>query len=1023
MDDVVDRASAERAQTTRHASLEGHAARDERMLKALFDQSATGFAILDRDFKYVRVNAAFAQQFGDVASQFTGRGYTDAAGDCSETLRGLTEVARTKKAIRVAARPEFWAVNSTVANVDWMVEPLLDQDGELEWLVLSSIDVTEQKRTELELRQRESLYRAVFTAMDEGVVCQSATGEITVANPAAARITGRSEREMRGRTSDDPWWQAVHEDGSPFPGHEHPSIVTLRTGIAQSNVVMGIRGPDGTKRWLSINSQLLPPEALAQTVVTTFRDITEQRAAQKRLRESEERLRLILANSPDTIVYSDRNLRVTELFNPRAPLLAGAMIGKTERDYLPPDEAERFLTLREYVLTTGNSTCEELSVSLGGSVHWYDASFHPLRNDRGEVAGVVTYRRDITERKRAEEGQQRLNRALRLMSKCSKLLVHADDESRFLRAICQLIVTDGGYLAASVRDPYTNDVLCRVERSEREPADPDQVGARSKPGSEGSSKAPAIHPGRAPELVSERALPSPAGSYIDIPLTSGDRDHSGLTNHSADADAGSDDRISGDHGVLTIYSIDANAFSRDEVALLDELGRDVAYGIRTLRMGLNHRAAEEKLAFLAYHDPLTKLPNRRLLRERFERAAANADRAGDRVAVLFLDLDSFKEINDGLGHDVGDKLLVRIAERLQKNVRLTDTVSREGGDEFAVLLAGIPDVHAMARIAQTLLGAIAEPFDIDLNTLTTSLSMGISVYPDDGRDFDRLRNQADTALHHAKESGRNAYRFFSNQMSADSLARTEMQLQLREALKRGEFYLCYQPQICIRDNRITAVEALLRWQRSDLDTLLPDRFIPIAERSGLIIPIGDWVLNEACRQAAAWREAGLADLIVAVNLSALQIRRGNLASVVTLALERSRLPASSLELELTESILLQDTELTISTLQALHTIGVRFAIDDFGTGYSSLSYLKRLAVSKLKIDRLFISNLTEDAGDAAIVKAIIQLGHTMQLEVVAEGVETADQLVFLKDSGCDQAQGLLFSMPVSAGDVPRLFTA
>jgi diguanylate cyclase (GGDEF)-like protein/PAS domain S-box-containing protein len=717
---------------------------------------------------------------------------------------------------------------------------------------------------------------------------------------------------------------------------------------------------------------------------------TEQRAAQKRLRESEERLRLILANSPDTIVYSDRSLRVTEVFNPHAPFLADAMIGKTERDFLPPEEAERFLALRESVLTTGNSAREELSVSLGGSVHWYDATFQPLRDNHGELVGVVTYRRDITERKRAEHEQQRLNRALRLVTTCSQLLVQADDESRFLRAICQFIVTDGGYHAASVRDPNTNDVLCRAERSEREPA------------------GPAVHSGRAPKLVSERAVRSSAGSSIDIPLIISD--DGGLTTYSVAADAGSADRIRADYGVLTIYSAEPDAFSRDEVALLDELGGDVTHGIRILRMRLDHRAATDQLAFLAYHDPLTKLPNRRLLRERFERAEANADRTGDRVAVLFLDLDSFKEINDGLGHDVGDKLLVRIAERLQKHLRITDTVSREGGDEFAVLLAGIPDVHAIAQIAQTLLGAIAEPFDIDLNALTTSLSIGISVYPDDGRVFDTLRNRADTALHHAKESGRNAYRFFSNQMSADSIARTEMQLQLREALKRAEFYLCYQPQFCVRDGRITALEALLRWQRSGLDTLLPDTFIPIAERSGLIIPIGDWVLNEACRQAAAWREAGFADLIVAVNLSALQIRRGNLASVVTLALERSGLPASSLELELTESMLLQDTDLALSTLQALHTMGVRFAIDDFGTGYSSLSYLKRLAVNKLKIDRSFIANLSEDVGDAAIVKAIIQLGHTMQLEVVAEGVETADQLVFLKDSGCDQAQGSLFSM-------------
>jgi diguanylate cyclase (GGDEF)-like protein/PAS domain S-box-containing protein len=425
-----------------------------------------------------------------------------------------------------------------------------------------------------------------------------------------------------------------------------------------------------------------------------------------------------------------------------------------------------------------------------------------------------------------------------------------------------------------------------------------------------------------------------------------------------------------------------------------------------------HKAAERKLAFLAHHDPLTQLPNRVLVRDRFEQAIAAAQRKQARVAMMLLDLDNFKQINDSLGHATGDQLLIGVAERLRSCVRASDTVSREGGDEFALLLTDVGDFDGAARVALQVLAAIEEPFHIDTNLLHTTISIGISFYPTDGSDFETLRKNSDVALFHAKDSGRNTYRFFDENMNREAVTPLQTQANLRAALENGDFRLHYQPQIRLSDSRIVGAEALLRWQRSERDLVAPASFIPAAEHSGLIIPIGEWVLNEACRQAVEWRAAGLPDLLVSVNLSAVQFRRGNILRAVPIALKRSGLAAEMLELELTESVLLHDTEATLGALRALKKIGVRLAIDDFGTGYSSLSCIKRLGVHKLKIDGSFVRGLGESAEDAAIVRAIIQLGRTLELDVVAEGVESDVQLAFLRENGCGQIQGYLVGRPV-----------
>jgi diguanylate cyclase (GGDEF)-like protein len=425
------------------------------------------------------------------------------------------------------------------------------------------------------------------------------------------------------------------------------------------------------------------------------------------------------------------------------------------------------------------------------------------------------------------------------------------------------------------------------------------------------------------------------------------------------------------------------------------------------------RQAEARIEYLAHHDALTGLPNRVLLRDRFEHAVAAADRTRTRAAMLFLDLDNFKVVNDTLGHVAGDKLLLEAVARLSRCTRESDTISRQGGDEFILLLRDIPEQETVERIAGEVLDQLAEPVEINGHLMNASCSIGIAMYPEDGSDFDSLLQKADAAMYNAKGAGRNTFRFYDEQMNRQAREHLLLQNRLHQALLQAEFYLQYQPQLEIDSGRVIGVEALLRWNNPDLGEVVPARFIPVAEDAGLIVQIGAWVLEEACRQGQALRQAGWPDLTMAVNLSALQFRRAGLVKTVAGALERSGLPPQLLELELTESVLLQDVENNLETVRQLKALGVRLSIDDFGTGYSSLSYLKRFAVNKLKIDRSFVRDINIDPDDAAIVRAVIQLARSLRLETIAEGVETQEQLAFLREEGCREVQGFLFSRPLS----------
>lgn len=433
------------------------------------------------------------------------------------------------------------------------------------------------------------------------------------------------------------------------------------------------------------------------------------------------------------------------------------------------------------------------------------------------------------------------------------------------------------------------------------------------------------------------------------------------------------------------------------------------------------REHRERLYHLVHHDALTNLPNRMLLQDRLARMTMKAKRNNTYVAVMFLDLDRFKKVNETLGHDIGDKLLLGVAKRLENCVRKSDTVARLGGDEFAILLDDLRDVKFVAVVARKILQALSKPIMVEEYELYATSSIGISLYPDDSEDLDVLLRCADTALYRAKDAGKNNYQYYTADMNTRAFEFLLMESGLRKAIDNNELVVFYQPLIDLENNKLIGMEALLRWRHPEKGMISPGDFIPLAEETGLIEPIGEWVLRAACAQNKQWQDAGYPPVKVSVNMSARQFSKKNIAEMIGDILEETGLSPEHLGIEITESVIMQDVKSTISKLKQLHKMGVSLSIDDFGTGYSSLSYLKLFPIDNLKIDRSFVFNITSDSTDAAIAASVILLAHSMNLKVVAEGVETEEQLEVLRQQGCDYVQGFLFSRPLAAEEFVPFF--
>jgi diguanylate cyclase (GGDEF)-like protein/PAS domain S-box-containing protein len=685
-----------------------------------------------------------------------------------------------------------------------------------------------------------------------------------------------------------------------------------------------------------------------------------------------------LAGVADAVIVVDSNYAVTYL-NPAAAHLIGRSAADTLGQPLSSvlriareDEGTRFDRLLESVRQSGDKVDLVGDTSLigpGGVRIPVEGCASPIRDVAGQLAGAVIVFRDVTGRRAAAQALQSSEESR--AENAEALFEEKERAQVTLNSIGDAVVSTNFW----GRVTYLNNVAERMTGWTQ---------------SQASGRA-VDDVFRLIDVTSRNPIATPTARAIIENRTVGVAEDCML--------------LRGDGAELAVETSAAPIHDRQGGVIGAVM---VAHDVTTARE-LSH-----KLARLALHDSLTDVPNRTLLSDRLDQAMMRAHRAGTSVAVLYIDLDRFKHINDSLGHAIGDQLLKSVAERLQTCVRSSDTVSRQGGDEFLVLLADVVHPHDAALCAEKIIVALDQPLRIAGHDLRITASVGIATFPGDAADAETLLRNADFAMYQAKYTGRNNYQFFRPEMNANAIERQSVETDLRQAVTRREFVLNYQPKIDLETGVVVGVEALIRWQRPRHGMVLPARFIPVAEESGLILPIGRWVLDTACRQARAWQDEGLAPLSIAVNVSAVELRAKDFLTNVRQILEQYRIEPRFLELELTETFMMQDWKSTAEILRALKGLGVRIALDDFGTGYSSLSYMKRFPIDALKIDQSFVRDMTSDSDDASIVSAVIDMGRSLNMRVVAEGIQTRDQLQFLKARHCPEGQGFYFSPPVPA---------
>jgi diguanylate cyclase (GGDEF)-like protein/PAS domain S-box-containing protein len=716
--------------------------------------------------------------------------------------------------------------------------------------------------------------------------------------------------------------------------------------------------------------------------------------AEMALRSSEMQLHLVTENVPAMIVYFDRNF-VCGFSNTQYARFFGfskaGIIGKHMADVIGTDSFEVILHHLHRVMDGHAVSYEVERISCEGARRQMHVSFAPDIDASGHVKGSYALVIDVTASKVAENAI----RTHALQQEAIAVYGQFALESRDIGALVSnaaAMVTSGLDIEHSgvFRFIHGQQDLLLVAGVGWTAGAVESATANAAPG---TSMRAALTSGVPVEVPDLRAAGHPV-----FPLFEKNAGNlSGLEVVIPTSD--------GPFGILGAYRGDAQGFTREDSNFLKAIAT-------ALGTAIGRHRVEERLSHVAQFDSITGLPNRTLFQDRLMQAVARARRRKSAIALIFLDLDGFKEINDTLGHKAGDRLLRAVGARLKHSLREGDTVARLGGDEFTVILEDLHDRDEATAVAHKVLGALTRPLTLDKQQFAVTASAGLTVYPEDSRSVETLLKNADTAMYHAKDKGKNNLQSYTPQMTTLKRERVTLENQLRRALESNELFLEYQPQIDLRTGGIVGVEALARWLHPELGIVPPGRFIPLAEKSGLIVPIGRWALATACVQGVAWQKSA-PPLRIGVNVSARQFR-GDLFQTVVTALESSGLDAQWLELELTESLLMEDPETARATLLKLKGLGVKIAIDDFGSGYSSLSYLRHFPIDRLKIDQTFIRDLTTSPDDAAIARAIISLGHNMNIGVVAEGVETAEQLAFLSDNGCDVMQGFLYSEPVSA---------
>ncbi len=733
----------------------------------------------------------------------------------------------------------------------------------------------------------------------------------------------------------------------------------------------------------------------------------EREAARQQAQEELLRFRAVMDTSPDLIFFVDPE-EMRFLYVNEANL---RLSGRTRDEYygLTPCEASgipeaELRRIYDDVIAKGaEGTTQELMYrAKNGLPGWFEANRRAVRI--GDKWIILTISREISARKVAEKRAMWSSRMYAALGATNEAIMHAQSAAELYQQVCDAAVDGGKFLAAAVLVPEQNGSRMAITavagngaeqiRSAHISIDSATPEGNGLVGSAFRSGKPCVSNDF---FKDERMRPwygraeaSGIKAGAAVPLVHADRVI----------------------GVLLLHSGEKRAFSDEVVGLLERMAQNIAFALDTFDHEAERKEAEERVQYLATHDALTGLPNRVMFSEVLHMAIESAQRYEQKFAVLFIDLDRFKVINDTLGHETGDVLLREMALRLKQCLRASDVVARLGGDEFVVLLQGVHAPEQVIVAARKVLAATSQPIMLMGQECRVTASIGVCLYPGDGEDEQSLMKNADMAMYHAKEEGRSNFQFYSSETKAQSLERLTLESSLRRALERNEFRLHYQAKVDLRTGAITGVEALIRWHNAEHGLVSPAEFIPLAEETGLIVPIGRWVLNTACKQNAAWQAQGLPAISVAVNLSARQFTDEALSDNITAALSESGLAPQFLELELTEGMVMQHPERANRILNTLKDMGIRFAIDDFGTGYSSLAQLKHFPIDTLKVDRSFISDIPVHAEDMAITEAIIAMGKSLDLTVVAEGVETLEQVNFLREHGCDEMQGYFFSKPV-----------
>ena len=1040
-----------------------------------------GIVRVGLDNRYLQVNRKFSDMVGYSVDELVGKPATmlshpgDArvgAGPREQLLAGQINGFTQEKRYRCKDGTTIW-VNRTESLAR-------DEAGKPLYFIRVIEDVTERK-------QVEERYRTIFENAAVGITRVNLDGMLVDVNQKFCDMLGYTREELTGKTIKDITHPDDYGRGERFrtrvnQGRQEPIIGEKRFIRKDGKLVWA-------RRTMSVTYDNV---GAPQHVISVVEDITEHKRAEEAVARERALLRAVVDAMPERIYVKDREGRFL-LQNATNMKIRGVkshdeIVGKTVFDIFPREMAERLEAEDRAVMDGGvplvnreGQTFFSGAGGAGGEVRWHVTSKVPLKDETGNVFGMVGVNRDITDRKRMEEALRESEDRYRSLFELAPLpLLVIEEATLRILAVNEASVEKYGYardefLSMTVLDLQAPEDRASVEQQLRH-LDPlkDAFFERrhmAKGGkailAEVTARPFVFRDQRARMLlvndVTERRRAQQA-------LRESEEQFRQLANNIPQVfwicDAKQKtmiyvspayERISGRS--IEPLKTDAHSWlkavheedrervraARKEAAIgrYDEVFRvvrpdgtirwvrDRAFPVRdpdgeVRRItGIaeditDRRESEERLLYLAHYDNLTSLPNRVLFYDRLKQALSQARRNDWFMAVMFLDLDRFKIVNDTLGHGAGDLLLRMVSERLTGCVRSGDTVGRLSGDEFAIVLSSLSGPDDAGFVAHKIMGTFSRPFELFGKEVFVSASIGITLFPSDSLDQDELIRNADTAMYRAKELGRNNFRFYTREMNARALDKLNLESSLRRALERNEFLLHYQPKASLSSGEITGLEALLRWRHPELGLVSPAEFMPMLEETGLIIPTGEWVIRAACKQIRAWRDAGLRPVPVAVNLSARQFQAKDLGATISRILEEEGIRHDLLELEVTESSLASNTDEAAETLAALNALGVRVAIDDFGTGHSNLSRLKRFPLDALKIDGSFVRDITTDADDAAITRAIITMAHSLDLAVVAEGVETEQQLNFLNANGCDQIQGFYFSSPLSAEDCTAL---